>query len=136
MMQQAIVIVEAEQQRSDDPLAVHFVGGVAEAADHTVRAAEILDLLHAVAVAGLIGQVDALCDDAVATAARSRQPFAWRSHKLVVAGDSRNVGLDLNWAFAKASSAGRLWRSGCAARFLSFGGPQQVEGEIERRRLR
>src|SRR2546429_7514606 len=39
---------------------------------------------------------------------------------LFVAADSRNAGSDLNWVFAKASSAGRLWLSGCANSFLSF----------------
>src|SRR5262249_58853247 len=47
MMQQPVVVVEAEQQRTDERTA--FV--VAKAADHAVDAAVVLDLLHAVAIA-------------------------------------------------------------------------------------
>src|SRR5581483_3611611 len=54
MVQQALVIVEPKQQRANHLPAVDLVGRVAEAADDTIGAAESLDLLHALAVAGLI----------------------------------------------------------------------------------
>src|SRR6185503_16596007 len=53
MIEQSRIVVEAEQQRADDALALV----IAEAADHAVRAAEILDLLHAVPIAALVGDV-------------------------------------------------------------------------------
>src|SRR4051812_10683399 len=49
----AIVVIESEQQRADHRLALV----VAEAADHAVGRAIVLDLLHARAVASAIGQV-------------------------------------------------------------------------------
>src|SRR3954471_6641962 len=57
----AAVVVEAEQQRADHGLA--FV--VAEATDHAVGAAVILDLLHAVAVARAVRHIASLGDDAI-----------------------------------------------------------------------
>src|SRR6201995_1826617 len=83
MVQQSLVIVEAEQQRADHLPPVDLVARVAEPAYHAIGAAQFLDLLHAVAIAGLIGQVDALGDHAVTAPARLRQPFlrkgvAWR----------------------------------------------------------
>ena len=75
MVQQPFVVIEAEQQRADYLPAVDLVGRIAEAADHAIGAAEFLDLLHAVAVAGLIGQVDPLGDHAVTAAAGLCQPL-------------------------------------------------------------
>src|SRR4051812_33854830 len=74
-MQQACVVVEAEQQRAHDVLSVEFVRSVAKPADDAVGAAKILDLLHAVAIAGLVWQIETLGDDAVKTAAGLREPF-------------------------------------------------------------
>src|ERR1041385_973338 len=111
MMQQPPIIVQTEQQRADHLLARKLVGRVAKAANDAIGAAKFLDLLHAVAVAGLIRQVETLGDHA-AGAAAPRPPPACASHffavaKLVVAGDSRNVGCPLNCAFANASSTAR-----------------------------
>ena len=71
MVEQALIVVEPEQQRADDWLALV----VAEAADHAVGAAVVLDLLHAGAVAGLIRQVAPLGDDAVERRADLLEPF-------------------------------------------------------------
>src|SRR3954469_24755270 len=60
MVQRSVVIKQAEQQRADGLLSVQFVCGIAKPADHAIGAAEFLDLLHALAIAGLIGQVNAL----------------------------------------------------------------------------
>src|SRR5262249_32105755 len=60
-MQKTVIAIEAEQQRADDGLALV----VAEAADHTIRAAIVLDLLHSGTVARAVFQVAALGDDAV-----------------------------------------------------------------------
>src|SRR3954470_24338122 len=55
MVQQPLVVIAAEQQRAYPLFAVvAFIGSVAEAADDAVGAAEVLDLLHALAIAGLI----------------------------------------------------------------------------------
>src|SRR4051812_38889634 len=75
VMQQPCIVVEAEQQRTDDFPPVQSVGRVAKPADDAVGAAKILDLLHAVAIAGLVWQVDAFGDPAVKTAARLAEPF-------------------------------------------------------------
>src|SRR5262245_9528845 len=69
-MVQKAVVVEPQQQRSDHGFS--FV--VAEAADHAVGAAVVLDLLHAGALARLVGQIAALGDDAVETRADAFQP--------------------------------------------------------------
>ena len=53
MMQQPVLIVEAEQQRADKRAA--FV--VAKAADHAVGAAVVLDLLHAAAIARAVRKI-------------------------------------------------------------------------------
>lgn len=65
MVQQPFVVIEPKQQGADHFPAIQFVRGVAEAADHAIGAAEFLDLLHAVAVARLIGQVEPLGDNAI-----------------------------------------------------------------------
>src|ERR1700704_1464524 len=70
MGEQGRPVIEPEQQRAHDLLA--FV--VAEAADPAVGAAIILDLLHAAAVAGRIGDVAALGDDAVERRADPLEP--------------------------------------------------------------
>ena len=87
MMQQALVVIEPEQQRADHRLA--FV--VAKAADHAVGAAVVLDLLHAVAFAGAVGQIAPLGDDAVERRADALEPALARRSSLVVAGDRRNA---------------------------------------------
>src|SRR5581483_12102969 len=75
MVQQAGVVVEAQQQRADDLSVSDLVGRVAEAANDAIGAAEFLDLLHAVAFSGLVGQVAALGNHAVEAVAGTRQPF-------------------------------------------------------------
>ena len=47
VMQKTVIAVETEQQRADDRLTLV----VAEAADHTIRAAVVLDLLHSGTIA-------------------------------------------------------------------------------------
>ena len=64
MIEQALIIVEAEQERADERAA----GGVAKAADDAVSRAEVLDLEHG-AHAGPVGQVETLGDDAIERAA-------------------------------------------------------------------
>src|SRR5258705_7772819 len=61
MMQQAVIVIEPEQQRADHRLS--FV--VAKAADHAVGAAIVLDLPHGGAVARAVFELAALGDDAV-----------------------------------------------------------------------
>src|SRR5262249_44543453 len=61
MMQQALLVVEAEQQRADDILS--FI--VPEATDHAVGAAVVLDFLHAGAVARAIFDIAPFRDDTV-----------------------------------------------------------------------
>src|SRR5262249_22961677 len=61
VMQKAVVVMEAEQQRAHHRFALI----VSEAADHAVRAAILLDLLHSGAVARAVFQVRALGDDAI-----------------------------------------------------------------------
>ena len=72
MIQQAVVVVEAEQQRADHLLALV----VAEAADHAVGAAEILDLLHGAALARRVEEVAPLGDDAVEGGTDALEPAA------------------------------------------------------------
>src|SRR5262249_7214814 len=61
VMQKAVVVIEPEQQRADHQFALI----VPEAADHAVRTAVVLDLLHSGAVARAVFQVRALGDDAI-----------------------------------------------------------------------
>ena len=69
MIQLAGIVVETEQQRAD----LAAAGLVAEAADHAVCRAQPLDLEHR-ALAGEVGAVAPLGDDAVQRAARAVQP--------------------------------------------------------------
>ena len=69
MVELARIVVEAEQQRAD----LLALGRVAEAADHAVRRAQLLDLEHR-PLAGPIGLVAALGDDAVERAAGQVEP--------------------------------------------------------------
>src|SRR5690348_6770266 len=71
MVEDAGIVVQAEQQGADDVLALV----VAKAANHAVGAAITLDLLHAGAIAGAIGKVAPLGDDAVERAAEAVEPF-------------------------------------------------------------
>src|ERR1700722_7513900 len=71
VVEQAAAIVEAKQQRADDVCALV----VAEAADHAVGAAVVLDLLHAGAIARAIIEVALLGDHAVKRGAGAAQPF-------------------------------------------------------------
>src|SRR6185312_17126695 len=50
VVQQPLVIIEAEQERADNLMAVDLVAGVTKAAHHAIGAAEFLDLLHPVAI--------------------------------------------------------------------------------------
>src|SRR5688572_8653301 len=71
VMQQAIVIVEAEQQGTDK----FGIGAVAKSADDTVDAADLLDFLHAGAIAGAVWNVAELGDDAIETFTGIGEPF-------------------------------------------------------------
>src|SRR5207237_6996640 len=71
VVEQAAGVVEAEEQRPDEPAA----GAVAEAADDAVRGALALDLQHR-ALARLVWLVEALGDDAVERTAGAAQPLA------------------------------------------------------------
>ena len=57
MMQQAALVIEAEEERTD----LAAVAIIAKAADHAVRRAPALDFEHG-ALAGAVGQVQALGD--------------------------------------------------------------------------
>src|SRR5687768_4325319 len=70
MMQEAGVIVQPEQQGSHNTLA--FIE--AEAADHAVRTAITLDLLHAAPVARAVFHVRSLGDHAIETTAGLLEP--------------------------------------------------------------
>src|SRR6476661_3949544 len=77
MVQQSALVVETEQQRADDlPLR-----RVAKAADHALGGALVLHLLHPVAVAALVRQVEPLRDDAVESTADGAEPLLHRSHR-------------------------------------------------------
>src|SRR5438105_3519648 len=70
MIEPAVAVIETEQQRADQRAALV----VAEAADHTIGATQILDLLHAAAIAGAVGKVTTLGDDAIERRAGAAQP--------------------------------------------------------------
>ena len=63
MIQQTLVVVEAGQQRADKV----FLFEIAKACDDAIRGALLLNLFHAGALAGLIGNVLTLRNDAVET---------------------------------------------------------------------
>src|SRR5450631_4335330 len=72
-MEQAVGVIKSEQQRSDNLAAGLKFFPIAESADDAVRASVPLYLLHAVAVAGLIWEVEAFRNHAVAsTTCRSK----------------------------------------------------------------
>src|SRR5262245_42400361 len=70
MMEQAAIVIQTKQQRADDRLSLR----ISKAADHAVGAAIILDLLHSAAVAGEVGHVAPLGDDAVKRRADALEP--------------------------------------------------------------
>ena len=132
MVQQSLFIVETEQQRADDVLAAEFVGGVAEAADHAIGAAKLLDLLHAIAVAGLIRHVGSFRDYPVAAAAGICQPIfcrriacrCWRKPK-------RRIGFELG--ARKHLQRGPPFAKRLRRKCFALRGRQQIEREIQRR---
>ncbi len=69
MIELARVVVKPEQQRRDPDA----VGGHTIPAHHTVGSAQLLDLRHR-AFAPTIGQIEALCDDAIKRGAGTGQP--------------------------------------------------------------
>src|ERR1700719_317743 len=71
MIEQAFVVVEAEQQRSDDRLFFK----IAKTSDDAIGGALAFDFLHAGALTALVGQVAALGDDSVERGAHLK-PFA------------------------------------------------------------
>jgi len=71
VVQQAVRVVEAEEQRADDL----GLRAVAEAANHAIRAAEVFDLLHAVALARAIVEVAPFGDDAIERRAGLGEPL-------------------------------------------------------------
>jgi hypothetical protein len=74
MMEQALGIIKSEEHGSNNLAARLKVLSIAKAADHAVRASIELYLLHAVAVPGLLWEVDPFGDHPVATAARRGKP--------------------------------------------------------------
>src|SRR3954453_5571074 len=60
VVEEAVFVVEAEQQRAEGR---RRLGTVAEAADDALDGADVLDLLHAGAVAGAVIGVEPLGDD-------------------------------------------------------------------------
>src|SRR5439155_20857995 len=78
VVKEPLVIVEPEQERADDvPL-----GRVPESAHNAVRGAPLLDLLHAGPVAGVVGKIPPLRDDAVQGTAGLLVP-AYRRPRIV-----------------------------------------------------
>ena len=75
MVQPTFSVIKTKQKRTDGFSSLQGMTAVAKSTDHAVGAAKLFDLLHAFAVAGLIGQVDPLGDDAVISGARFRQPL-------------------------------------------------------------
>ena len=69
MVQQTLLVVETQEQRSDDAL----LRRIAEAAQHAVRGSHPLDLHHG-ARAGLVGIADPLGDDAVERPSGAAEP--------------------------------------------------------------
>jgi hypothetical protein len=71
VVEQAVVAIEAEEERADQ----FGIRAVTETADDAIGGAEILDLLHgAGALAGFVGSVEVLGDDAVQAAAHGAEP--------------------------------------------------------------
>ena len=110
---------------------------VAEAADHAVGAAIVLDLLHAVAVAGAIGQVAPLGDDAVERAAGRASAIFARSASLVVAGDRRKRRLCDAKCFRRIASSRRaaLCERHASASLLAVAVASRSKTMKQRRRL-
>src|SRR5262245_18215055 len=106
-MQKAVVVVKAKQQRADQ----RFTLIVPEAADHAVRAAVVLDLLHSSGSPERYSRSErlAMMPSSVAPTSLSQ---AFASLSLVVAGDNRIRVLSLKYRRAKASSLRRRSRSG------------------------
>src|ERR1700722_12064873 len=71
MIEQAFLVVEAEQQRSDDRLFFK----IAKTSDDAIGGALAFDFLHAGALTALVGQVEAFGDDSVERGAHLK-PFA------------------------------------------------------------
>jgi hypothetical protein len=90
VVKQAVIIIEAEQQRTDDLPARHAAFAIAKTADDAIGASMLLDLLHAFAVSKLIGQITPLGDDAIAAAPRGLQPLPRATESLRLDGDRRN----------------------------------------------
>src|SRR5215208_3001372 len=78
-MQQAVVVVEPEQNRPD-----HFLlFGVAESADHAVGSSQVLHLHHADPFSGHVTDAQALCNYSIETASDFPKPLP---HDLYVCG--------------------------------------------------
>ena len=71
MMQKPFAVIKAEQKRTY--LFLSFV--VAETSDDAIGAAIVLDLLHAVTLAGTVCHVAALGDDSIQRVSNASQPF-------------------------------------------------------------
>ena len=72
MMQQAFLVIEPKQKRAYNLCYPSLA--ITEAADHAICASMPFCLLHAVAIAKLVGQVASFGDDAVAASAGRLQP--------------------------------------------------------------
>src|SRR4051812_19643055 len=74
MVQQTLVIVETQQKRTH-----HLASGgkflpITKSSDHAISGAYAFDLLHPVAIAALVGKIEAFGDDTVAAAAGGSEP--------------------------------------------------------------
>ena len=74
MVQKSFIIIEAEQERADDPLSTLKPFPVSKTSDDAVGASMRLDLLHPLAVPGLIGKIKAFGDHSIRPAARLLEP--------------------------------------------------------------
>ncbi|GAA0022801.1 hypothetical protein BDS110ZK4_13830 [Bradyrhizobium diazoefficiens] len=74
MVQLALFIIEAQQERAYDFAPGSTPLSVAKTPNHAVRGADAFDLSHAFAIAGLVGKIDAFGDDTIATTTGPSEP--------------------------------------------------------------
>jgi hypothetical protein len=74
MVQQAIFIVETQQEQTHDFATLDAFLSIAKASDHAVCGAHALDLLHTVSITLLVREIEAFGDDPVAAAAGGSEP--------------------------------------------------------------
>ena len=76
MVQLALFIIEAQQERAYDFAPGSTPLSVPKTPNHAVRGADAFDLLHAFAIASLVGKIDAFGDDTIATTTGPSEPIS------------------------------------------------------------